>query len=240
VGVVTAAAICYSQLRGRLTLAYLARQEVALRQFQDHSPWLVYGIAFAVYVLVTGLSLPLATPLSLMMGWYFKFLRGTLLVSFASTTGATIAFLLSRYLFRDAVERRFAQRLQAFRQALDREGALYLFSLRLIPLVPFSVINVVMGLTRLRTWTFWWVSQVGMLPGTAVYLYAGSQVPELRTLSAEGLSAVFDPGQLTRITVALVLLGLFPVTARKILPWIRRRARQPSLPPDPSESNRDA
>ena len=174
--------------RDQLSLARMAEHETDLRRFQQESPWLVYGIAFAIYVAVTGLSLPGAAPLTLLMAWYFGFWRAVVLVSFASTTGATLAFLLSRYLFRDSIERRFSSRLSAFYQALEREGAFYLFTLRLIPAVPFFVINAVMGLTRLRVWTFWWVSQVGMLAGTCVYVYAGSSIPSLSQLA--------DPSQL--------------------------------------------
>ena len=159
--------------------------------------------------------------MSLVIGWYFKLLRGTILVSFASTTGATMAFLLSRYLFRDAIQRKFGERLAVFNEALDREGAFYLFTLRLIPAVPFFVINVVMGLTRISTRTFWWVSQLGMLAGTLVYVYAGSQVPDLQTLAEHGAKAVFSPRQLAQITIAFVLLGVFPIAVKKLVERVR-------------------
>jgi len=180
--------IIYMIFREQLTLEALAEQETLLRQFQDDHPVLVYVIAFFIYVSVTGLSLPGAAALSLAYGWYFGWIRGVILVSFASTAGATVAFLLSRYLFRDALQSRFKAQLTAFNRALEREGAFYLFTLRLIPAVPFFVVNVVMGLTRIRTATFWWVSQVGMLAGTVAYLYAGSTVPSLAHLA--------DPSQL--------------------------------------------
>ncbi len=204
----------YWQFGDKLSLDYLATQEAALKQAQQDHPLLVYGAAFLAYVAVTGLSLPGATAMTLLMGWYFKFLRGVLLVSFASTLGATIAFLLSRYLFREGIQKNFGERLKTFNESLDREGAFYLFTLRLIPLVPFFVINVVMGLTRIRTWTYWWVSQLGMLAGTAVYVYAGSSVPDLMTLSEQGAKAVFSPEQLTQLTIAFVLLGLFPLAVK--------------------------
>ena len=117
--------------------------------------------------------------MSLAYGWFFGFVAGMVLVSFASTSGATLAFLMSRYLFRDAFEHRFGHRLKAFKEELARDGAFYLFTLRLIPAVPFFVINVVMGLTNMRVRTFWWVSQLGMLAGTCVYLYAGSSIPSI-------------------------------------------------------------
>ena len=206
--------VAYTQFGDALTLSSLAQQESQLRAFQQQHPVLVYGIALLVYVVVTGLSLPGATVLTLVYGWYFGLARGIVVVSFASTGGATMAFLLSRFLFRDAIQRRFGDRLNKFNQALQREGAFFLFTLRLIPAVPFFVINAVMGLTPLRTRTFWWVSQLGMLAGTIVYVFAGSRVPSLQTLADHGISAVFTPGQLTQIVTAFALLGLFPLAVR--------------------------
>ena len=169
----------------------------------------------------TGLSLPGAALLTLVIGWYFGFATGLVLVSFASTAGATVAFLLSRFFFRDAIERKFGDTTKSFNEALEREGAFYLFTLRLIPAVPFFAINAVMGLTKIRTWTFWWVSQVGMLPGTAVYTYAGSRVPDLQTLSEQGARAVFSGSQLLQITIAFALLGIFPLATKKLLGALR-------------------
>ena len=139
-----------------------------------------------------------------MYGWYFGLAPAVILVSFASTSGATIAFLLSRYLFRDAIQTRFRDQLAKFNQALQREGAFYLFTLRLIPAVPFFVINVVMGLTPIRTLTFWWVSQVGMLAGTIVYVYAGSTIPSLAHLA--------DPSQVRPVVYqqAIYMLPIVP------------------------------
>ena len=213
------AAFCglYFLLGDYLKLSYLAQRESSLKQFQQEHPVLVYAAAFGVYVLVTGLSLPGAAVMTLVIGWFFGFVRGTILVSFASTTGATLAFLLSRYLLRESIQKKFAARLKTFNEALDREGSFYLFTLRLIPAVPFFVINVVMGLTRIGVGTFWWVSQLGMLAGTMVYVYAGSQVPDLQTLADKGTKAVFSPAQLTQITVAFVLLGVFPITVKKLI-----------------------
>ena len=203
----------YLRFGDALSLAAIAEQEAALREYQQAHPWLVYGAAFLVYVAVTGLSLPGAAVLTLVFGWYFDFPRAVVLVSFASTTGASLAFLLSRYVFRDAVQSRFGGRLRAFNDALARDGALYLFTLRLVPAVPFFVINLVMGLTPLRVGTFWWVSQVGMLPGTAVYVYAGSAVPDLQVLSERGLGGIVSP----QVLAAFVLLGVFPLLVRTIL-----------------------
>ena len=208
------AAIVYSQFGSQLSLQGLAERETELRAFQAQNPILVFGIAFLIYVAITGMSLPGAAALTLMYGWYFGFTQGMILVSFASTLGATIAFLLSRYLFRDAIMARFGDRLASFNESLEREGPFYLFTLRLIPAVPFFVVNAVMGLTPLKTRTFWWISQVGMLAGTAVFVYAGSSVPNLATLADKGVNAAFSPTQMTQIVAAFVLLGTFPLIAR--------------------------
>jgi uncharacterized membrane protein YdjX (TVP38/TMEM64 family) len=219
-------------LGDELTLTRLAEREVAFRTLQTRHPILVYVVAIAAYVTVAGLSLPGATGLTLLIAWLFGFWRGVVVVSFGSTAGATVAFLLSRYLFRDAITRRFGDRLIAFNEALRREGAFYLFTLRLIPAVPFFVINAVMGLTPLPVRTFWWVSQVGMLPGTAVYVYAGASVPRLHTLAEHGIGAIFTPIQITQILIAFALLGFFPLVVRFAM---KRLAR--SLP---STTNSDS
>ncbi|WP_233903289.1 TVP38/TMEM64 family protein [Stieleria maiorica] len=207
--------------RDMISLQSLAERESQLRTFQSEHPLAVYAIAFGVYVAVTGLSLPGAAALTLVYGWYFGFARAIVLVSFASTAGATLAFLSSRYLLRDAVQQRYGESMKTFEKRLADEGAFYLFTLRLIPAVPFFVINLVMGLTPIRVWTFWWVSQLGMLAGTAVYVYAGSRVPNLTVLAEEGVGAVIAPAQLLQLTVAFALLGIFPLGARKILAAFR-------------------
>jgi len=206
--------ILYSQFGSQLSLQSLAERESELRAFQSQHPVLVFGIAFLIYVTVTGMSLPGAAALTLVYGWYFGFTKALALVSFASTLGATIAFLLSRYLFRDAIMKRFGDRLTKFNESLEREGSFYLFTLRLIPAIPFFIVNAVMGLTPLKTRTFWWVSQIGMLAGTAVFVYAGSSVPDLATLAEKGVNAAFSPTQMMQIVAAFVLMGAFPLIAR--------------------------
>ena len=215
--------VTYWQFREQLTLAYLSQHEAALRQWIDERPLAAYGVAFAVYVVVTGLSLPGATALTLAMAWLFGFWRAMVLVSFASTTGATLAFLLSRFLFRDALQRRFGDRLQTFNAALAKEGAFYLFTLRLIPAVPFFVINAVMGLTPLKTWTFWWVSQLGMFPGTAVYAAAGASVPSLKLLAERGAAGILSP----QLIAAFVALGVFPLVVKRMVSWASRERKLP-------------
>ena len=209
--------IGFWSLGDELTLSKLATREAVFRQYQTDHPVLIYLFAIVIYVTVTGLSLPGATPMSLLMAWLFGFWRALVLVSLGSTTGATIAFLLSRYLFRQSITDRFGERLETFNSALQREGAFYLFTLRLIPAVPFFVINAVMGLTPVSVRTFWWVSQLGMLPGTAVYVYAGSRVPNLRILADQGINSIFTTSQITQILLAFVLLGLFPLVVRGLM-----------------------
>ncbi|MGB7346443.1 MAG: TVP38/TMEM64 family protein [Pirellulaceae bacterium] len=210
-------AFTVAQYGDLLNLDSLAARETQLRDYQSKHPVLVFGAAFLIYVTVTGMSLPGAAPLTLAFAWYFGFWPALVMISFASTIGATIAFLLSRYLLGEWVQNKFGQRLGTFNAELDKEGAFYLFSLRLVPAVPFFVINLVMGLTQMKTWTFYWVSQIGMVLGTAVYVYAGSRVPDLNTLADEGVGAVFSSTQLTQILIAFVLLGVFPLAARKLL-----------------------
>ena len=211
--VVGGAILAYLKFGDALSLGNLAGKENALRDYQSGNPLLIYGIAFAVYVAVTGLSLPGAAVLTLVAGWFFGFWRGVVLVSFASTAGATLAFLFSRFLLRDSIQKKFGDRLAKFNAALEKEGAFYLFSLRLIPAVPFFVINLVMGLTPIRSGAFWWVSQVGMLPGTAVYVYAGSQFPTLRKLAEEGVGGILTP----RLIVAFIILGVFPIIVKRLM-----------------------
>lgn len=223
-GLAVFAGVLYANFGHLLTLDYLAGKEAELRRAQADQPALVYGAAFAIYVLVAGLSLPGAAVLTLVYSWYFGFARALLLVSFASTAGATVAFLLSRFFFSDAIRSKFGEKLKDFDESLRRDGPFFLFTLRLIPAVPFFVINAVMGLTPVSARTFWWVSQLGMLPGTAVYVYAGSSVPDLQTLADQGIFAVLSADQLFRITVAFVLLGSFPLVVRFLLRKLRPAA----------------
>ena len=163
---------------------------------------------------VTALSLPGATILTLAAGAVFGLGWGTLVVSFASTLGATLAFLASRLLLRDWVQKRFGRQLRAINEGVAKEGAMYLFTLRLIPVVPFFVINLAMGLTSLRAWTYAWVSQLGMLAGTLVYVNAGTQLAQLQSASG-----ILSPGLLG----AFVLLGAFPLVASRVLALARAR-----------------
>jgi len=197
-----------------LSFAYLkSNQERLSGLFRTH-PWQTAGAYFLLYVVSVALSLPWATILGLAAGAIFGLFWGTVLVSFASTLGATLAFLIARYLARDLVQRRFGERLAAVNQGVEREGGFYLFALRLVPLFPFFLINLAMGLTPIRTRTFMWVSQVGMLAGTLVYVNAGTRLGEI-----ESLSGLLSPGMLG----SLALLGVFPLAAKHLLARIRSR-----------------
>jgi uncharacterized membrane protein YdjX (TVP38/TMEM64 family) len=207
----------YSFLGDRLTFEYLAMQESALREYRQSYPFCAAIVAIAVYVVVAGFSLPGAAVLTLACGWYFGFWQGLLVVSFGSTGGATTAFLMTRYLLQSWVQQKFARRLESINEALDREGAFYLFTLRLIPAIPFFVINAVMGLTKIRVITFWWVSQIGMLPGTAAYVYAGSTVPGLKQLADKGVSKVVS----WQLLFAFAILGLLPLVIKRVLAALR-------------------
>lgn len=204
----------------KLNQKFLSEQQVELEHLRASNPVAVYGGAFLLYVVVAALALPLAGPLTLSYGYFFPLPQALLLVSFASTTGATLSFLLSRYLLRDTLQARFAERLAGFNQALAREGAFYLFSLRLLPVMPFWMLNLAMGLTPIRTRTFYWVSQLGMLPATVIYLYAGSQLPDLKSLGELNASAILTP----QLLIAFVLLAAFPFLARAVMNRVRKRS----------------
>ncbi|WP_010485482.1 FAD-dependent oxidoreductase [Pseudomonas sp. S9] len=197
-----------------LNLEALKAQQASLNAQVSAQPLLAAGIFFVIYVAVTALSLPGAALMTLLGGALFGLGEGFLLVSFASTMGATLAMLSSRFLLRDWVQKRFGKRLASIDQGVEREGAFYLFALRLVPLFPFFLINLAMGLTRLPVRTFWWVSQLGMLPGTLVYVNAGRELGQL-----ESLSGILSPG----LIGAFVLLGIFPIIARKLLGLIQAR-----------------
>lgn len=196
------------------TLETLKAQQEAIAAYRTARPFLAITIYALLYVAVTGLSLPGAAVLTLAGGAVFGLLWGTVIVSFASTIGATLAFLASRFLFRDAVKARFGERLKAIDSGIVRDGAFYLFTLRLVPAFPFFVINLLMGLTAIPTRTFYWVSQVGMLPGTLVYVNAGTQLAKI-----ESLSDILSPGLL----LSFALLGLFPLLARRLVDTIKAR-----------------
>ena len=195
-------------------LEYLKEKQAAMDAYYEREPFTTTVSYFLLYVIITGLSLPGAAILTLAAGAIFGLLWGTVVVSFASTIGATLAFLVSRYLFREAIQGRFADKLTAINRGMDEEGAFYLFTLRLVPIFPFFIINLVMGLTTIRVLTFFLVSQVGMLAGTIVYVNAGTQIAKI-----EQLKDILSP----ELILSFALLGIFPLLAKKTVDYLKRR-----------------
>ncbi len=191
-----------------LTLENAKTQQVALGEFIENNFIIAALSYFALYVVVTAFSIPGAAVFTLLGAALFGFTAGLILVSFASTLGATLAFLSSRYLLRDWVQSRFGSKLETINEGVNRDGAFYLFSLRLIPVFPFFLINLVMGLTPIKTLQFYFVSQLGMLPGTAVYINAGTQLAQI-----DSLSGIVSP----TVLLSFALLGIFPIAAKWIM-----------------------
>lgn len=196
------------------TLDVLKDRQHALDAYRQTHPWATAGGFFLLYVLVAALSLPAATLLTLAAGAIFGLVEGTVLASFASSIGATLAFLASRFVLRDSLQRHYGKRLSIINKGIQRDGGFYLLTLRLVPVFPFFVVNLAMGLTQLPARTFYWVSQLGMLPATVVYVNAGTQLASLQSLSG-----ILSP----RIIVSLALLGIFPLLARWIVARVKAR-----------------
>ncbi|EOX3482114.1 TVP38/TMEM64 family protein [Vibrio cholerae] len=210
-------ALLVTQFSQYLTLDVAKAKQAELANYIDAHLLQAALIYFVVYVLLTAFSIPGATVVTLLGAALFGFWLSLLLASFASTIGATLAFLSSRFLLRDWVQAKFADKLQTINQGIERDGAFYLLSLRLIPIFPFFLINLVMGLTPISTWRYYWVSQLGMLPGTAVYLNAGTQLAEISSL-----------GEIVSLPVlaSFVLLGVFPIMVKWLMGKVQQRATQ--------------
>ena len=196
-----------------LTLDALKENREWLAAMLEQHPWRVTLSAFALYVIVVALSLPFAAIMGLLIGALFGFWYGTLFASFASTVGATLAFLISRYVLRDFVQQRFGDRLKGINEGMAKDGALYLFMLRLVPVFPFFLVNLLMGLTQIRVRTYYWVSQLGMLAGSMVFVNAGAQLARI-----DSLSGIVSPG----VMLSFALLGVFPLIAKRIVQLIQK------------------
>lgn len=199
------------------SLASLKEQRDAIQALIATHPFRVYGGFVLLYVVIATLSLPGAMIMTLAAGALFDFWVAVLLVSIASSIGATLAFVVARFLLGESVQHRFRARLAKFNAGVEKDGGFYLLTLRLIPLLPFFVVNLVMGLTRIRIWTFYWVTLVGMLPVTVVYVNAGAQLADLH-----GLSGLLSPDLLA----AFALLALFPWLAKAVVTFLRERTSQ--------------
>lgn len=220
VAVIVLVALFFSfGLQQYLTLEYLKRQQSAFQEFYSNDSVTTVALYLFIYVAVTAFSLPGAAILTLAGGALFGFLVGTIVVSFASTIGATLAFLVARFLLRDAVQQKFGDKIKAINDGIAREGMFYLFTLRLVPLFPFFLINLVMGLTPIKTVQFAGVSQIGMLPGTMVFVNAGTQIVQI-----ESLEGILSPGFL----VSFALLGIFPLIAKKVVRFLNSRSNAAS------------
>jgi uncharacterized membrane protein YdjX (TVP38/TMEM64 family) len=191
-----------------LTLSYLKGSMDSIRALYANHRALVIMVYFLIYVAATSLSLPGAVILTIAGGALFGLLTGTLIVSFASTIGATLACFAARFLLRDWVQGKFGEKIEKINKGIEKEGAFYLFTLRLIPVFPFWIINLVMGLTKMSLWRFYWVSQLGMLAGTAVYVNAGKELAKI-----DSVRGILSPGLL----ISFVLLGIFPIVVKKLL-----------------------
>ncbi len=215
--VVIAAAIAaffFLDLGRFFSLAYIKGSQAQFAALYASNPALVIGAFFGIYVAVAALSLPGAAILTLVGGAIFGLVVGTIVVSFASSIGATCSFLAARYVLGESVQAKFGQRMADINKGVEKEGAFYLFTLRLVPLVPFFVVNLLMGLTKMKTLTFYWVSQVGMFLGTIVYVNAGTQLAQI-----DSLKGILSPGLLG----SFVLLGIFPLIAKKIIRYFQGR-----------------
>ncbi len=196
-----------------LSLENFKASQMDIVTAKDANPLLYIIGFFILYVAVTGFSIPGAAIMSLIAGALFGVLMGTIIVSFASTVGATLAFLSARFVLRDWVQAKFGERLRALDDGLEKDGAFYLFTLRLIPVFPFFVINLLMGLTRIKTRTFFWVSQLGMLPGTIVFVNAGTQISRI-----ESTAGLLSPA----LIASFAALALFPWAAKAIVALVQR------------------
>lgn len=196
------------------TLDFIKQSQQHFGELYKTQPALVISSFFAIYVAVTALSLPGAAIMTLAGGAIFGLVVGTVTVSFASTLGATLAFLAARFALGESVQRKFGARLAEINKGVEKEGAFYLFTLRLVPLVPFFVINLLMGLTKMKAWTFFWISQIGMFLGTIVFVNAGTQLAKI-----DSLKGILSPSLLG----SFVLLGVFPIIAKKIIEALKKR-----------------
>jgi uncharacterized membrane protein YdjX (TVP38/TMEM64 family) len=210
---VAIAAYFWFDLGQYLSLDAFKAQQAQIIAAKDANPLFYIGGFFLIYVIVTALSLPGAAIMSLVAGALFGVVTGTIIVSFASSIGATLAFLSARFLLRDWVQSKFGERLKAIDDGIARDGAMYLFTIRLIPLFPFFVVNLLMGLTRIKTRTFYWVSQIGMLPATAVFVNAGTQISKV-----DSTAGLLSP----TLIGSFVLLGIFPWIARGLVAAVKK------------------
>lgn len=208
----------YFDLGRYLSLEYLKQSQARFQQLYEQHRVVVLGSYMVIYVVVTALSLPGAAVMTLAGGGLFGLVTGTIAVSFASTIGATCACLASRFFLRDWVQNKFGEKLHTVNEGIEKEGAFYLFSLRLIPIFPFFIINLLMGLTTMPIRTYFWVSQLGMLPATIVYVNAGNELAKI-----DSLTGILSPS----LIASFAVLGLFPLIVKKLMGRYRQSRASP-------------
>lgn len=215
--IVIAFVVAYPYAKEYLSLEYIKSQQSAFKQYYEANQIAVIAGYFILYVVVTAVSLPGAALLTLLAGALFDLLAGVILVSFASSIGATLAFLVARFILGDSLQQKYGDKLAKINDGIEREGAFYLFTMRLIPAFPFFLVNLLMALTKLPVLTFYWVSQLGMLAGTIVYVYAGTELAKIDNLK--------DILSLPLIG-AFVAIGILPLASKKIVALLRARRSQ--------------
>lgn len=212
--IIVVMAFYFFDLGQYINLEYLKSQKQAIQSYYAAQPFFTMALFFIAYVVMAALSLPGAAIMTLAGGAIFGLLKGTILISFASTIGATLAFLISRTLIRDYIQTKFGDSLASINEGIKKDGAFYLFTLRLVPVFPFFIVNLAMGVTPIKTSAFYWVSQLGMLAGTIVYVNAGTQLGQL-----ESVSGILSPA----LIGSFVLLGVFPLVTKKIIEFVKQR-----------------
>jgi len=210
-----------------LNLAYIKSKQEVINSYYSLNPIRTGLIFFISYILITGVSLPGASIMTLIGGAIFGVSWGTILVSFGSTLGATMAFLVVRYLFHDSIQKRYSKQLEPINKGIEKEGGFYLFTIRLVPAFPFFIINALMALTPIKTIHFALVSQIGMFPATIVYVNAGTQLAKI-----ESLGDILS----TELIISFVLLGIFPLLAKKIIEYVKQK-RQSNIAVTDSDTN---
>lgn len=204
------AGVLYYQFGSYFSLEYLATKESALREMQSQHPFTVYGVALLVYMVLLAIGVPLCALLTIICGWLFGFIPAILLASFGSTAAGAMNFLGGRYLFKNMIERYLGDTLEKFNDQLEDSAAFYLFVTRLIPQIPFVLVNFLMGLSPISFKTFWWVSQAAMLPALLVFVWIGTTLPNLQTISEDGIASVLS----WQLMLSLAATGLIPLAIR--------------------------
>ena len=199
-----------------LTLDNIRVQKQLLLNYYDENKLLVHVIFLFIYIITATFSLPVALALTLIGGALFGFIYGLILVSFGSSIGATFAFLMARFIGHDLVKQRYNAQLSKFYIGFKKNGALYLFALRMVPLFPFFIINIITALMPIKAWTFYWVSQLGMLPATALYVFAGTQLSEIKSLAD-----IMSP----KIMMIFIFIGLFPISIKILLKFLKNKIK---------------